>query len=110
MRRLFFALAFLIPAQLFAQPHIYVPPKIQKDTSTFLIFKDITWGPYFTAGYTRQNEQLPDAWHSKPAFAFMFGGTIDGTINKWLGLTLSMLWDSRDLYQGSINDTDNIDL
>ncbi|MDP4200286.1 MAG: hypothetical protein Q8922_10330 [Bacteroidota bacterium] len=93
-----------------AQPKVYVPAKYARDTSTFWIFNDITMGPYFTAGYARQNEKLPDGWHSMAQFAYTFGGTIDGAINSWLGLNFSLLYDSRDVSMATSGDSDNIDL
>jgi hypothetical protein len=100
----------LVASYASAQPRIYVPPKVTPDTSTFYGLKDITIGPYFTAGYSRQTQKLPDGWHSNPLFAYTFGGTIDATINSWLGVTLSALYDSRDLYLATSGDADNIDL
>ena len=87
----------------------FILPALPKDTSKFWIFKDVTAGPYFTAGISRQNENLPQTWQSIPRFSYMFGGTIDFSYSKWLGLDLSLLYDARDLY---LKDTtsDNIDL
>lgn len=105
-----FIAIFLLTSIASAQPRVYVPAKLTRDTSTFWGFKEMTLGPYFTAGYARQNEKLPDSWHSSPRFAFTFGGIIDGTINRWLGVTLTALYDSRDMYLATAGDTDNIDL
>jgi hypothetical protein len=110
LRRLLPIAMLLVASYATAQPRIYVPSKMSPDTSTFWGFKDITIGPYFTAGYSRQTQKLPDGWHSNPLFAFTFGGTIDATINSWLGVTLSALYDSRDLYLATSGDADNIDL
>ena len=85
-----------------------VPPK---DTSTFLIFNDITAGPYFTAGISRQNEQIPQGWHSSSGFAYAIGAMGDFHINKWLGFTLGLLYDSRDLYLATTpGDSNSIDM
>src|SRR5437773_92437 len=43
----------------YAQQRAYVPVIPPKDTSMFWIFKDVTAGPYFTGGISRQNEKLP---------------------------------------------------
>jgi hypothetical protein len=92
----------------------FLMPATPKDTSTFWIFKDVTAGPYFTAGISRQNEDLPELspttqWQSLPRFSYAIGGTIDFFYSEWLGLDFSLLYDSRDLY---LSDTsgDNIDL
>jgi hypothetical protein len=81
-----------------------------RDTSKFLIFKGITVGPYFTAGLARQNGDIPTNWRSDQTFAYMFGATIDGSINKWIGLNFSLLYDSRDLFFASPGDSNTIDL
>ena len=99
----------------------FIIPAAPKDTSMFWIFKDVTAGPYFTAGISRQNENLPEPfpgaasgvqipWHSEQRFAYVLGGTIDFFYSQWLGLDLSMLYDARDLYLGDAADCDNIDL
>ncbi len=96
---------------LFAQRKIYTPPALKKDTSTFWIFNDVTIGPYFTGGYSRQNQGAPEGWHSASRFAFVFGATADFSISPWLGFDLGLFYDSRDLYLGTNSgDTDNIDL
>src|SRR5438093_12216042 len=73
VRRLRLPFAFLLfaAANGYAQ-RPYVPVIPPKDTSTFLIFKDVTAGPYFTGGISRQNEKLPGiagdsdrTWHSQ---------------------------------------------
>jgi hypothetical protein len=99
-------------AQLRKPYTLPVPPK---DTSTFWIFKDVTAGPYFAAGISRQNENLPEAspslrWHSLPRFAYTVGGIIDFSISKWFGIDFTGFYDSRDLYVGNSGDSDNIDV
>ncbi len=86
----------------------YVPPTLPKDTSMFWIFKDVTAGPYFTGGVSRQNEDLPAAWNSSPRFAFAFGGTIDFFYSQWFGIDFTALYDSRDLYVDTAGE--NIDV
>lgn len=92
----------------------YVPAARAKDTSMFWIFKNVTAGPYFMAGVSRQNENIPQpagiAWHSSPRFSYGIGGMIDFSINPWVGFDFSALYDSRDLYLASPGDSDNIDL
>ncbi|SRR5579883_333205 len=88
----------------------YTPPTIPRDTSTFLFFKDLTAGPYFTGGFSQQNQNLPPEWHSSQRFAYSIGALFDGTITNWLGMGLSLLYDSRDAYLGNPGDSDNIDL
>ena len=104
---LFAAILFVSsPAHAQIRRPITIPAK---DTSTFLIFRDVTGGPYLTAGAARQNEDLPIAWNSSPKFSWVFGGTLDLAVNKWYGLVFSMLYDSRDLYLADTT-KDNIDL
>lgn len=112
MRKALVIAAFFLAfgGKAFSQPHIFVPPKAVKDTSTFWIFKDITLGPYFSAGYSRQNEKLPDEWHSSPRFAWQFGGTMDFTINPWFGFVFSALYDSRDMYLATSSEDTSIDM
>jgi hypothetical protein len=101
---------FCAPFSVLAQSKVYAPPKIARDTSTFWMFKDITVGPYFTAGLARQNGDIPSGWRSDQTFAYTFGGTVDGSINRWLGLNLTLLYDSRNLYFASDGDSNSIDL
>jgi hypothetical protein len=95
-----------------AQLRHYVPAKAPpKDTSTFLIFKDITIGPYVTAGVSRQNENIPEGWHSNPGFAYSIGVMGDFTIKDWFGFTLALLYDTRDLYLATTpGDNTSIDM
>ena len=65
-----------------AQQKSYLPPVPPRDTSKFWIFKDMSLGPYFTGGITRQNEDLPDGWISKPRFANAFGITFDASVSE----------------------------
>ncbi len=90
----------------------YVLPHPPKDTSTFLGFKEVSGGPYFTAGISRQNVNLPagDGWHSSPRFAYAFGGTIDFSLNQWFGIDFTALYDSRDLYLATTGDSQSLDL
>jgi len=87
----------------------FIIPAAPKDTTMFWIFKDVTAGPYFIAGISRQNENLPDAWHSLSRFAYTFGGTIDFYYSEWFGIDFSALYDTRDLYLADTTD-DNIDV
>jgi hypothetical protein len=108
---LFLAVFISITSNAFAQSKPYTLPTVPKDTSTFLIFKDITAGPYFTGGISRQNEDVPEGWHSNPRFAYTIGAIGDFTINKWLGFTLGLLYDTRDLYQATTpGDSNSIDM
>lgn len=88
----------------------FILPAAPKDTSTFWIFKDVSAGPYFTAGIARQNENLPDGWQSLPRFSYAIGGTIDFFYNQWLGLDFSALYDSRDLYTDSTGESIDVNL
>lgn len=116
MKRTYLLLIFLVLSgssvapRLFAQPKIYVPPKVVRDTSSFWIFKGLTLGPYFTAGVARQNGDVPPEWRSDQTFAYTFGGTLDGSINKWIGLNLTLLYDTRSLSFSSQGDSNKIDL
>ncbi|HZK75489.1 MAG TPA: hypothetical protein VFD13_01160 [Candidatus Kapabacteria bacterium] len=108
-------LLILMPLLAHAQWRKYIPGKPVKDTSKFWIFQDVTVGPYFTGGVSRQNEDLPGAtpelrWHSTPRFAYAFGGTVDFAINTWIGIDLTALYDTRDLYAANPGGSDNIDL
>ncbi len=76
----------------------FIMPTQPKDTSKFLIFKDVTAGPYFTGGISRQNENLPAYWQSLSRFAYTIGATVDFFYSNWLGIDFSVLYDSRDLY------------
>ena len=108
---LFLVLLISIGSNASAQRKPYIPPVMPKDTSTFLIFRDITAGPYFTGGVSRQNEDIPQGWHSNPRFAYTIGAIGDFTINKWLGFTLSLLYDTRDLYLATMGgDSNSIDM
>jgi len=101
----------LSPTSAYSQKRPYVPAIAPKDTSTFLIFKDVTVGPYFTAGYARQNEDIPEGWHCNSRFAWMLGVTSDFSISPWFGFDLGVLYDTRDLYLATnAGDSDNIDL
>ncbi|HET6401062.1 MAG TPA: hypothetical protein VFH95_06640 [Candidatus Kapabacteria bacterium] len=93
----------------------YVPATLGKDTTKFWIFQNVTMGPYFTGGISRQNEDMPDAssgqpWHSAPRFAYRIGGTIDFSISEWIGFDFTALYDTRELYLASPGDSDNIDI
>jgi hypothetical protein len=88
----------------------YVLPTLPKDTSMFWIFKDVTAGPYFTGGVSRQNEDLPVAWNSSPRFAFAFGGTIDFFYSQWFGIDFTALYDSRDLYVDTAGESMDLSL
>src|SRR5438105_15099221 len=101
----------------FGQLRPRVPFIPAKDTSMFWIFKDVTAGPYFTGGFSRQNEKLPgipgdtiNPWHSESRFAFTLGAEVEFSINKWIGLAFGAFYDSRDIYLASRGDSDNIDL
>ncbi len=103
---------FLAQAQIH-KPYFFPPPK--KDTSKVLIFNDVTAGPYFTAGITRQNVDLPGEtvgkpWSNTPRFSYMIGGTIDLSVNTWIGLDFTALYDARDLYLASAGDSNNVDI
>ena len=83
----------------------FVMPTATKDTSSFWIFKDVTAGPYFTAGISRENEDLPGSsstmpWQSSPRFFFCFTPVepLILRIIRSLGFDFSLLYDSRDLY------------
>ncbi len=108
--------ALLFPTVLRAQPvKPYHLPVVPKDTSTFLFFKEVTGGPYFTGGISRQNENLPNAstslpWHSSPRFAFTIGATVDFAVNWLFGIDFSALYDSRDAYLADLSGSDNIDV
>ena len=111
---LIFAL-LLIPLHAGAQTRTPGAAAAQPKTTPFWIFQDVTIGPYFTAGVSRQNENLPEAstitpWHSSARFAYMIGGMLDFSINPWIGFDFSALYDSRDLYLANSGDSDNIDL
>ncbi|HEY3874295.1 MAG TPA: hypothetical protein VGM92_02365 [Candidatus Kapabacteria bacterium] len=107
---LFATLLLVLSTAAFAQlRRPYNIPVPTRDTSSFLIFKDVTAGPYLTVGIARQNEDVPDGWNASPRFSWAFGGTLDLAVNKWYGLVLSLLYDSRDLYLRD-NTNDNIDL
>ncbi len=93
----------------------YVAPTFGKDTTKFWIFQDVTMGPYFTAGASRQNENLPASpggtpWQSAPRFAYMIGGTFKFSFSPAIGLDLTALYDTRELYISSPGDSDNIDI
>jgi hypothetical protein len=111
-----FAVLLLLPILAQAQARKpYVPAVRPKDTSMFWIFKNVSAGPIFMAGESRQNENLPEVspgvlWHSSPRFAYAIGGLIDFSINPWIGLDFSALYDSRDLYVADSGERDNIDL
>jgi hypothetical protein len=99
------------PRRAVAQQHPYVPAVAPKDTSTFWIFNDATAGPYFTAGYSRQNEAVPEGWHSASRFVYIFGATSDFSISPWFGFDLGLLYDTRDLYLATIGgDTASADV
>jgi hypothetical protein len=113
-----FSFAFLLLHPMIIQAQLskgYVPAVRPRDTSMFLIFKDVTFGPFFTGGFSRQNENLPETptgvpWGSAQEFAYTIGGTIDFSINPWIGFDFSALYDSRDLYLENPGSSDNIDL
>src|SRR5437016_4156782 len=88
----------------YGQQRPYVPIIPPKDTSMFWIFKDVSAGPYFTGGISRQNEKLPvekvagdslAPWRADSRFAFAVGGSINFSINSWIGLAFTALYDSR---------------
>jgi hypothetical protein len=104
-----------------AQRKTFLMPAQPKDTSTFWIFKDVTAGPYFTAGIARQNEDLPGgsstassvmqtSWQTLPRFSYTLGGTIDFFYNQWFGLDFSALYDSRDLYADTVGETIDVSM
>jgi hypothetical protein len=98
-----------------AQRKTFLTPAQPKDTSTFWIFKDVTAGPYFTAGIARQNEDLPGGsstmpWNTLPRFSYTLGGTIDFFYNQWFGLDFSALYDSRDLYADTVGETIDVSM
>jgi hypothetical protein len=88
----------------------FILPPAPKDTSTFWIFKDVTAGPYFTAGIARQNEELPDDWSSLPKFSYAIGATIDFFYSQWLGVDFSALYDARALYADTAGESINMSL
>jgi hypothetical protein len=88
----------------------FIMPTAPKDTSSFWIFKDVTAGPYFTAGIARQNEDLPNDWSSQSRFSYVIGGTIDFFYSQWLGLDFSALYDARSLYVDSTGESMNMSL
>ncbi len=112
--RLFFLTLVLLCASVtgaFAQVRApFIIPAPPKDTSTFWIFKDITGGPYFTGGISQENADLPTAWHSASRFAYDIGGTIDFFYSQWLGVDLSMFYDSRDLYAQTAGESIDVSL
>jgi len=103
-----FFLALFIAQSVHAQKKSYLPPVPPQDSSTFWIFKDMSLGPYFTVGITRQNEDLPYQWTSKPRFSNAFGITLDASVGPWFGFALTALYDSRYLYVQNRSDSDNI--
>jgi hypothetical protein len=88
----------------------FILPAAPKDTSTFWIFKDVTAGPYFTAGIARQNEDLPEDWSSIPKFSYTIGATIDFFYSQWLGLDFSALYDARALYADTTGESINMSM
>jgi hypothetical protein len=88
----------------------FIIPAPPKDTSTFWIFKDITGGPYFTGGISQENADLPASWHSSSRFSYDIGGTIDFYYTQWLGVDLSMFYDSRDLYAETSGESIDVSL
>ena len=91
-------LALGIASSANAQTKSYLPPAPPKDTSKFLVFKDISIGPYFTAGASRQIANLPDGWTSQPKFANAFGITLDASVGPAFGIGLTALYEARALY------------
>jgi hypothetical protein len=63
-----------------------------------LLFKDISMGPYFTAGASRQISDLPDGWTSQPKFANAFGITLDASVGPAFGIDFTALYEARALY------------
>jgi hypothetical protein len=102
-----FSLCDLASAQL---RRTFILPQAPKDTSTFWIFKDVTAGPYFTAGIARQNEDLPEGWSSQSRFSYSIGATIDFFYSQWLGLDFSALYDARSLYTDTAGESINMSL
>ena len=103
------ALAAMVCSSALAQVKPYMLAA-RKDTNTFLFFNSVTAGPYVTAGISRQNEDIPAGWHSASRFAYTIGGTIDLSVNPWIGIDLTALYDSRDLYLATQGDSQSIDL
>jgi len=108
------ALVFLVLASNSYAQRTYIPVIPPKDTSMFLFFKDVTAGPYFTGGITQQKVNLPgneaDPWHSESGFSYSLGAAMEFSVNPWVGLAFTALYDARDVYLANRGDNDNIDL
>jgi hypothetical protein len=106
-------IAFLVLSSRSYAQRTYIPVIPPKDTSMFLFFKDVTAGPYFTGGITRQNTSLPgnetDPWHSESGFSYSLGAELELSVNEWVGLAFTALYDARDIYLANRGDNDNLD-